>query len=59
MADYYDSFPGRPCETGAVIDNSCGRASLGSKRVGSLSLDLWVKDKQVKRCIRSGECELT
>jgi hypothetical protein len=55
----YDSFPGRPDKAGAKMENNCRRASLDREHVGSLSPDQWVKDKQVKRCIRLEVCKLT
>lgn len=56
--DCYDSFLGRPDKAGAEIDNNCHRANLDREHVGSLSLNQWVKDKQVKRCIRLEVCKL-
>jgi hypothetical protein len=55
----YNSFPGRPDKAGAKIDNNCCRASLDREHIGSLSLKQWVKDKQVKRCIRLEVCKPT
>jgi hypothetical protein len=55
----YDSFPGRPDKAGAEMENNCRRANLDREHVGSLSLDQWVEDKQVKRCIRLEVCKLT
>jgi hypothetical protein len=55
----YDLFPGRPDKAGAEIDNNCCRMVLDREHVGSLSLNQWVKDKQVKRCIRLEVCKLT
>ena len=59
MSPCHNSFPGRPYKAGAKMDNSCCRASLDREHVGSLSLDQWVKDKQVKGCIRLEVCKLT
>jgi hypothetical protein len=55
----YNLFLRRPDKAGAKIDNNCGRASLDREHVGSLSLNQWVKGKQVKRCIRLEVCKLT
>jgi hypothetical protein len=59
LALCYNWFPGRPDKAGAKIDNNCCRASLDREHVGSLSLNQWVEDKQVKRCIRLEVCKLT
>ena len=51
-------FLGRPDKARAKIDNNCPRASLDIEHVGSLSLNQWVKDEQVKRCIRLEGCKV-
>jgi hypothetical protein len=58
--DYcYNSFPGRPDQARAKIDNNCCRANLSREHVRSLVLDQWVEDKHVKGCIRLEVCKLT
>ena len=69
----YNLFPRRPEKAGAEIDNDCCRARLDTEHVGScyntvydwcrdiraISLNQWVKDKQLKRCIRLEVCKLS
>jgi hypothetical protein len=47
----YSLFLGRPDKARVKIDNNCCRASLDREHIGSLSLNQWVKGKQVKSCI--------
>jgi hypothetical protein len=55
----YNLFLGRPDKAGTEVDNNCCMASLDKEHIGSLSLDQWVKDKQVKSCLRLEICKLT
>jgi hypothetical protein len=55
----YHLFLARPDKARAKMDNNCCRANLDREHMGSLSLNQWVEDKQVKRCIKLEVCKLT